>query len=239
MRHARPRRTAGSLLADALDLVHPRECAGCGRPGASLCAACARALRPGAFAHRPTPSPPGLPPVFAAMAYAGPARSAIVAWKERGERDLAEPLARALADALMAASRETEGVGPLVVVPVPASATAHRLRGEDIVMRLSRRATGLLVRAGRKARCHPVLAMRGTPLDQAGLGRTARLANLRGTMAVTGGPALRRLGPRCSIVIVDDVVTTGATLVEAARALEAEGLRVLAAATVAATLRRG
>lgn len=239
MRHARPRRTAGSLLADALDLVHPRECAGCGEPGASLCPACTKALRPGAFAHRPSPCPPGLPPAFAATAYAGPVRSAIVAWKERGARDLAAPMAGALADAVAAALLATEGAGPLCLVPVPASSAARRVRGEDIVARLSQRAAELLRREGWDARWRPALAMRGRPLDQASLGRVARLANLRDTMVLTRAASRSFKRSPCSIVIVDDVVTSGATLVEAARALRARGLPVRAAATVAATLRRG
>jgi predicted amidophosphoribosyltransferase len=72
--------------------------------------------------------------------------------------------------------------------------------------------------------------------DQAGLGAAARLQNLHGALRVVPGWAPYLSGRDC--VIVDDVVTTGATLLDCARALEKAGARVRAAATVAATRRR-
>ncbi|WP_225991356.1 ComF family protein [Actinomadura montaniterrae] len=71
--------------------------------------------------------------------------------------------------------------------------------------------------------------------DQAGLGARARRDNLSGALEAVGRAALA--GRR--VVLVDDVITTGASLAEAARALRAAGADVVAAATVAATpLRR-
>ena len=245
MRHARPTRRPGSsggsdtwpflrsLIGDVLDLVHPRECAGCGTSAAPLCPGCASALRAGAFAHRPTPTPRGLPLVFAAAPYTGTVQAAIIAWKERGRRDLMPPLADALALAIAAAVRERALTGPVAVVPVPASRAARRARGEDIVSVLARRACRTLQRQGASVECGELLEIRGAPRDQSGLDRQARLANLRNTMAALARPA------GMPVVVVDDVVTTGSTLLEASRALEAAGIPVHAAATVAATSRRG
>ena len=236
MRHARARSPLRQVAADLLDLVHPRDCVGCGRAGTSLCVSCARLLRTGPVAHRPTPAPAGFPRAFAAAPYDGPVRAAIVAWKERGERDLCAHLAAALADAVVALSDEGGLRGPLCVVPVPASSAALRLRGEDILLLLARRTARVLRHSGRPADCRTLLRLDRLPLDQSGLGRQARLANLRGSMSL-GAPAAsdRDLG---SVVIVDDVLTTGATLAEATRALESSGIRVAGAATVAATRRR-
>jgi predicted amidophosphoribosyltransferase len=74
----------------------------------------------------------------------------------------------------------------------------------------------------------PLLVLRRAAADQRGLGRAERLENLRGGMLARRAEGIR-------VVIVDDVVTTGATLLEAARALRAAGAVVVGAATIAAT----
>ncbi len=71
--------------------------------------------------------------------------------------------------------------------------------------------------------------------DQARLGRAERTANLRGALATREASRALVVGATC--LVVDDVVTTGATLAEAARALRRAGARHVAAATVAATPR--
>jgi predicted amidophosphoribosyltransferase len=86
----------------------------------------------------------------------------------------------------------------------------------------------------------PLLRCRSGVVDQAGLGAAERAANLAGSMHCPT-ELLRRLASRRThgrVVICDDVVTTGATLREAQRALEAVGLEVSAVAAVAATRRR-
>jgi len=79
--------------------------------------------------------------------------------------------------------------------------------------------------------CVPALEHRRRVADQAGLTATDRAANLTGALQAR----LDLHGVR--VIIVDDVVTTGATLAEAARALRAAGAEVLAAAVIAATER--
>ncbi len=208
------------MLAALLDLVLPRDCAGCRAPGSTLCPACRDELRAGPWQHHPTPSPPGLPPVVAAAVYGGVVRAALLAHKERGRTTLAGPLGAALADAAAV-------FGPSVVlVPVPSDPSAVRARGHDHARRLAReaarrcgvRTTSLLVGVRRVA-------------DQSGLDAGTRVANLSGALGV------RRPVAGLRVVLVDDVVTTGATLSEAARALREGGADVVGAAVVAATLR--
>lgn len=110
-----------------------------------------------------------------------------------------------------------------IVVPVPTSSAAMRRRGYRVVDLLARRAGLRPVRA--------LTAARSTG-DQRRLTRTQRARNVTGSLRAT-----RRLDGE-EVVIVDDVVTTGATLIEAARAVRAAGGRVRGAATVAATPRR-
>lgn len=209
------------MLADLLDLVLPRDCAGCAAPGRTLCQRCAPALARRPFVHTPTPSPPGLPPLVSAAAYDGVVRVLLLAHKERGRVGLAGPLGRALGAAVQA-----HGVASAVVVPVPSAPAAVRARGHDHARRLAAsaaRSVGLP--------CRPFLVQARTVGDQSGLDAAGRAANLSGALR-----ARRRLDG-LPVLVVDDVVTTGATLAEAARALTAAGADVRGAAVVAATVR--
>ncbi|MER7759240.1 phosphoribosyltransferase family protein [Streptomyces sp. NPDC097619] len=224
-------------------LVLPVDCAGCGHPRTPLCADCARALHGhggGARRVRPRPAPPGLPPVYAAARYEGAVRQLLLAHKERGALGLAEGLGRALALAVTASVTAVTAaagpVGPLVLVPVPSARRAVRARGHDPVRRTAVAAAARLRAAGLSARVAPVLRQRRPVADQAGLGARERRANLAGALEVRPGCAgLLEAG---RVVLVDDLVTTGATLAEAARALAAGapsgGFPDLRAAVVAA-----
>ena len=205
------------LLVSLVDLVLPRECAGCGRPGTLLCAGCL----PGAG---PVPVPSAVLPVLAAGRYDGGLRRAIVRYKERDRRELAGPLGAALGTAVASLAGTHASA---VLVPVPSSSRAARERGGDHVLRLARHA------ARRTAMpVVPALSLARKVRDSTGLHRDERAANLAGAMRAAE-PA--RAG---SAVIVDDIVTTGATLHEAARALQGAGWTILGGAAVAATPRR-
>ncbi len=211
------------LLAAAADLVLPRHCAGCRRPGALLCPRCRAALaavRP--RQARPDPCPAGLPATVAAAAYDDRVAGLLVAHKERGQLALTPVLG-----ALLRGAVDLLAPAGAVLVPVPSSAAAVRARGHDHAWRLARA-------AARRDRLPVLAALRATrPVaDQAGLDAAARAANLRGALAA------RRPLPGLTVVVVDDVLTTGATLVEATRALRAAGADVLGAAVLAAVGRR-
>jgi predicted amidophosphoribosyltransferase len=133
------------------------------------------------------------------------------------------PLGAALAGAVRQLGRP-DGV---VLVPVPSSPAAVRARGQDHARRLARAAARTL--PGVPAR--PLLRLTRAVADQAGLDTAARARNLSGALTARASAGLR-------VVVVDDVVTTGATLAEATRALQAAGAQVLGAAVVAATVRR-
>jgi predicted amidophosphoribosyltransferase len=220
------------MLAALIDLVLPQPCAGCGGPGA-WCAACSDALAAAAQSPlgvtRPDPAPPGFPVAAAAAAYDGAVRGALLAHKERGRLALGRPLGRALAAAVGCLSPPAA----VVLVPVPSSRAAVRERGHDHALRLARCAAAVLTAAGRPARAASLLAPVRALGDQSGLDAEARAANLAGAFAV-----VRPLPGSLPVFVVDDVVTTGASLVEATRALVAGGARVRGAATVAATRRR-
>jgi predicted amidophosphoribosyltransferase len=221
------------VLAALLDLVLPQPCAGCGSVHAAWCESCAALLAAAARSPlgrcRPDPTPTGFPAAAAAAAYAGPVRGALLAHKERGRLGLGRPLGRALAAAVSCLALP----GDVVLVPVPSSRAAVRERGHDHALRLARSAAAALTAGGQPARVHPLLAPVRHLGDQSALGAAGRAANLAGAFGVRADVPFGY-----PVVVVDDVVTTGASLVEATRALEAAGAMVHGAATVAATTRR-
>ncbi|MET9700116.1 phosphoribosyltransferase family protein [Streptomyces sp. NPDC006529] len=215
-------------------LVVPAECAGCGVARVWLCEGCREALGGGsAGVVRPRPAPPGLPVVHAAAGYAGGVRAVLLAHKERGALPLAGPLGGALAAAVLAGGDGGDRAG-LVLVPVPSARRQVRARGHDPARRIALAASARLRRAGIPARVAPVLRQRRRVADQAGLGAGQRRANLAGALEVRPGGARPLAGGR--LVLVDDLITTGHTLAEAARALRASGAAPegLRAAVVAA-----
>ncbi|MZF85068.1 ComF family protein [Streptomyces sp. SID5643] len=229
---------------DLTDLVLPGECGGCGEPRTALCARC-RAVLGGTAVRRvrPVPEPPGLPVVHAAARYADEVRATLLAHKERGALALAGPLGAALAEAVRAGLRDArppawaggarlpdgralvggarppDGRAPVLLVPVPSGRRAVRARGHDPARRIALAAAGELRRWGLPARVAGVLRQRRAVADQAGLNSRQRLDNLAGALAVAPGGA--RLLSGGAVVLVDDVMTTGASLAEAARAVRA------------------
>ena len=226
-----------AIRAAAADLVLGTCCVGCDRPGLSLCSRCAGALVGLPSRTTPSPCPPGLPAVWTLTAYDSVPRAALVAHKEEGVLALARPLGEALAMSVtgLLASLRREVAPPVRLVPVPSRRAVVRERGHDPLGRIVREARRALRRSGIDADVTPVLVSARRVADQAGLGATERARNLAGAFT-TRGPVGGSSG---SWVVVDDIVTTGATACEASRALTESGRPVLGVAVVAATrLRR-
>lgn len=220
-------RQSGAAL---LDLALPLRCAGCDAAGFAWCPGCAGELdrlsqRPSLVA--PTPPPAGLPLVVAAAPYRDVVQRAVVAFKDDERRDLASVLAEPLASAVRPFAA---AVGALAVVPAPSSVAARRRRGDSPVEVLGARAVRLVQPPPRLVRA---LVVERAVADQARLDRAERAANLRGAYAVRPGPVAGLTG--IPAVLIDDVMTTGATLAECARALRRAGVSVAGAAVIAAT----
>jgi predicted amidophosphoribosyltransferase len=273
-------RTAAAA-AELLALAAPVACVCCGAEDLVLCGACAQQIR--LLTRQPFRAEAQAPalmdmdgsvllPVVAAGVYRGELAQAVLSFKRHGQAPLVHILARALGQAVSAASGGTADVW---LVPVPTSNSAFRKRGFSpvhlLLKRLSRsrtsgssgragpgtidalrkvgalrrvgalatsgglRTSGALPEAGASPARSPAwmlaLPMAG---GQKGLGRGARSRRVRGSMRVRSGPWAPDLrGQPC--IIVDDVLTTGATLAEAARALTLAGAQVRGAVVLAAT----
>ena len=232
------------VVGSVLELLLPSRCAGCGRcDGAELrlrglCPQCVAAVRQSLpvtweIAVPGTPSRiPGAVPAFAAGAYDGVIRAALLDYKERGRLCLRRELGGCLAVSVFAAVSGDDS--SVVLVPVPSATATRRARGHDPVGAMAATAARYLRATGLEVEVRSLLRQSRAVADQSGLDVGARRANLGGALVVRR-PALVQ-GRR--VVIVDDIVTTGATAAEAARALMHAGALVIGVASVAATIRR-
>ncbi len=212
------------------DLILPLECGGCGEPSTRWCDACAAELLVAAAEpHVVSPRVDPQVPVFALGRYAGPRRQAILAMKEHGRGDLVVPLARVLAVGVHRLLSWGMVETPLTIVPAPTRRSAARRRGGDPVTRMARLARMSLAAAAGHSdiTVARALRMRALARDSVGLGTSARERNVAGRVLLRG----QRL--HNEVVIVDDIVTTGATARESVRVLHAAGVRVTAVLAIA------
>ena len=210
-------------------LVVPADCPGCGRRDTPLCDTCRAALCAVAL---PVPAPAVPVPVHACVPYTATVSKLVVAWKDRGRLDVTAPLAHCLAASVVASVAALAPAGPVLLVPVPSSARASRARGADVAALLAARTARELRGRGRRARVVRGLRQRRRVHDQAGLQAAGRAANVAGAFTVRRTSRWRLRG---AVVVVDDVVTTGASAAEACRALGTAGVDVVAVAAVAWT----
>lgn len=208
------------LIREVADFAFASECAGCGAPGAALCPGCEAALVP-----CPVRTHVGGVALCAGLAFEGVQASVLRAIKEDGQTSLIRPLRPALAAAVDVLREEAGAARRIdVVVPVPTSRAAFRRRGFRVPDLLAR-STGIPVLRA----LVPARRIR----DQRGLDERERHRNVADALLAD------RAGGGAVALVVDDVITTGATCAEAARALRAAGFVVLGAAAVAATPRHG
>lgn len=210
-----PRQNRGMDWTDvAVALLLGAACAACERPGRPWCPECAARLETAA-------SPrllPGEPPTLAVCDYGGVVPEAIVGYKDRGIRALTRPLSALVALGVLELA-ETGRSG--LLVPVPSSPSAVRRRGAEHVWELTRRAGEMV-----GAPAARLLRSRHRR-DQAGLSDAGRTANLSGRIRVRD----EGVG---SAIVIDDVTTSGATLGECDRALQAGGYDVVGHVVIAA-----
>ena len=215
---------ARALATDCLDLVLARSCLRCGRLGRVLCPTCLAGLR-GQVSQRPLAGGPV--PAFAALPYDPVGRELIVDYKERGNRALAPMLGVLLADAVEGAAR-TLGTPACQLVPVP----AHRrsMRGFDALAGIVRSARRELSRRGLEATVVPAIRSTRHGIAMKSLTLAERRAQATTLFRLSRAP----VHPDLPVVVVDDVVTTGSTLLAMCAALATADVPAAAAACITA-----
>ncbi len=222
-----------SAASDVARTIVPVVCPGCGRPDVRWCGDCAAAWWESPFraedgAGRLDILSRAPLPVWSVAPLVGPGHRMIAAWKDGARRDLdgffTDAIARAARNVAPAVAQVT------VVVPVPPRSASTRRRGTDLTRLLAESVARELSRAARPVAVSRCLRHRGG--ESRGLGARARWRD---------GASIDAVGaPRGEVaLLVDDVVTTGASLARASDALERAGVAVAAALTLAAVPRPG
>ncbi|MBV7294819.1 ComF family protein [Corynebacterium sp. TAE3-ERU12] len=207
------------------DLISPARCPGCNMAGvATVCRDC-RAV----FAAAPAPISPRVVvgvPVFSCGLYAHQRQHVVLAAKEHGNRAARNVMGAVLAAAVgrLAAQGEIPDprVEPVVLIPAPTRVWSARRRGGDPV------AYACTIAAAKHTDLKVVRAVKttGGAIDSVGLSADQRRRNLAGNIALT--PAVSR-AHHAHAILVDDVLTTGATVAETSRVLRAAGVQVASA----------
>jgi len=193
------------IFSELSHLVFPTRCYGCNSLGISICTACRSEWIPHYYKTQIKTLN-----IHSAIMYTPTASKIILAAKENGLQGADDLLIAAIEHVLNKARLDK---GYFTLVPVPSSKQSQRRRGRSFVVDLTRaisRHTGIAV--------NDCLQISRRVSDQAGLTRTQRSANMHHAFSLKPGAILRG-----DAIVIDDVVTTGATLQEAARALNSQG----------------
>lgn len=218
-----------SALAGLLEVVFPPSCVACDgvlRGGKLLCEECAplllevgpvhcaRCAEPGAFPEALCPRcrkrRPQFHRAFAPYEHDGAIARAIHRFKYEDRPELAGPLG----EVLWLMSKAFLATAPVHVCPVPLHGARYRERRYDQATLLARE---LCRREPRLVLADGLLVRRRATLRQVGLSDAARIANVASAFVARGSVS--------AVLLVDDVMTTGATADEAARALKAAGVK--------------
>lgn len=196
------------------EIIFPSRCLGCGQLGLEICSSCRKSWNPHIYRqwsqHLPTY------PIYSAVTYSPIAGKVLLAAKENNLAIADQLIYRALSHSLTFSLRE---IGGDFLVAIPSRKSVARTRGRQFISTL---ANQLSSETGLPA--YENLEHTRRVRDQSSLDAKSRFDNLDGSMK-----SLNFLSGRA--IVIDDLVTTGATLQEAVRALRNGGIEVTAAVT--------
>jgi len=203
-----------NLFKSLEELIFPVRCLGCGALGLEICSKCRKFWQPRIYRSHSRRKPHF--PIYSSIPYSPIAGKVLLAAKEHGLHRADKLMVSALSHSLSHCLQD-QGIGFLV--PIPSRKTVARLRGRQFISELTRE-----IGSGAQVRTCEILTHTRVVKDQSKLDAKERGENLEGALS-----SLRYLSGKA--IIVDDLITTGATLHEAARALRAAGIEVSAAIT--------
>ncbi|MCB1273204.1 MAG: ComF family protein [Leucobacter sp.] len=223
-------RVGADLGHGLLGLLWPTCCVACGAPDRDCCAECRELLR-GIEGEAQRVLTRAGAAAYVASPYTGPPRALLLALKHGGQTAFAKQLGALLQAPLRAACMNARGPAPPLLVTAPSRASGVRRRGYrhvDLIVRAALRAD----RTGPRPLLVPrALRARRGRRSQLGLGAPDRLRNAE---LVAVRAAARGILRGREVVLVDDVVTTGATITAAGRALARAGACVVGVAAICA-----
>jgi ComF family protein len=197
------------MLDELSQLIFPTRCYGCNRLGLSICTECRREWIPHYYKTHID-----VLKVHSALLYTPTASKIIMAAKENSLQGADQLLIAAISHVL---NKATLNALYFQLVPVPSSKSSQRRRGRSFIVDLTdqiARSTGIPM--------NDCLQLSRRVADQSGLTRSERVSNLKGAFALKKDAIVRG-----ELILIDDVVTTGATLREAARALNSQGFHAV------------
>ena len=197
------------MLDDLAQLIFPTRCYGCNRLGIAICTDCRREWIPHYYkTHIDSMN------VHSALLYTPTASKIIMAAKENSLKGADQLLTSAIIHVLQKAKLNSHYYQ---LVPIPSSKTSQRRRGRSFIVDLCKEIssqTGFSM--------NDCLDLSRRVSDQSGLSRIERLSNMKGAFVLKSDAIVRG-----DLILIDDVVTTGATLREAARALNSQGFHAI------------
>jgi len=202
-----------SVIEELSQLLFPTRCFGCNAIGISICSNCRREWHP----HFYTTHIRGMK-VHSAISYSPTASRIIMAAKENGLKGADKLIIDAIVHVLDTANFDAFNVR---LVPIPSSGVNQRRRGRSFILEICREISALT-----SIPLIPALTINRKVKDQSSLSAKSRLTNMHGAFSINTNTY-----PRGDLILIDDVVTTGATVAEAARALNSHGFHVLASVT--------
>lgn len=227
----------GAWLAEIRDLLIPRGCAGCDRPDYALCPRCATEFRQCEAWREPVSGVA----CYACASYRGFARRAVLSWKDHGDLELdavfSDAIARMVRSCVAAGRLDRSGVpvgsqAPVLVVPAPSSFASVSRRGRRQVTPLANAVAEGLAACGVEARAVEALRMRGVHAKAV---QTASGRDRAGRIAGRIVPVRPVPMAGARVILVDDIITTGATIRQCAQVVERESGTVVAAVALART----
>ena len=190
-------------IQEVSQLLFPGRCLGCHKLSSIICPNCLEQWKVNEFKTQYSNLT-----VQSAILYTPVAAKIILAAKENGTSTADQLLIQTITRQIQ---KSTVDRNHIRLVPIPSSKRSSRIRGRsfmvDIVRQISNQ-TGIAML--------DCLALTGKTTDQTGLNRQQRLENMKGSMSI-------KAVARGELILIDDVITTGATLKEAARALNSQG----------------